>query len=433
MENIQTFENKKNLILKELLDTLFELDYNIDNRIIIEKIEEKNEDKIFKEKSFKFDNLLKEYQKQIKFNSCKNNFYIFHKYYNLKENNNKNSLINKLSQILYFTYRKNFPIIYNNMQKKYTSDNGWGCMIRCGQMIMCRALFKYFKFIYFKNIYKSLFKTIQYFLEIPFDLKDLPLNLKPMINKYSKSNNKKILKIYPPFSIKSICKMGEYYDKTAGKWFSDVNLVNIFKSISEYFELFKDLKILNFQNSLNIKDVLNNNFEEIENSNSNECFEFNKKYYKLNKVGIIFVSCRIGLNSIAKEYYETIKKIFSCKNCIGIIGGRLNLAYYFIGYNNEKNELLYLDPHTTNKVVDNLDTKNFIKNYIIKEIHCLKIEKLVTAFTIGFIFRNIQEFKNLYSWLLEYTKNEYSCFSLNDLVDEEILNNHIDLGNNNDF
>ena len=93
--------------------------------------------------------------------------------------------------------------------------------------------------------------------------------------------------------------------------------------------------------------------------------------------------------------------------------------------------ILYLDPHTTNKVVDILDIKNFIKNYIIKEIHCLKIEKLVTAFTIGFIFRNIQEFKNLYSWLLEYTKNEYSCFSLNDLVDEELLNNHIDLGNNN--
>jgi hypothetical protein len=117
MENIQTFENKKNLILKELLDTLFELDYNIDNRIIIEKIEEKNEDKIFKEKSFKFDNLLKEYQKQIKFNSCKNNFYIFHKYYNLKENNNKNALINKLTKILYITYRKNFPIIFDNKQK----------------------------------------------------------------------------------------------------------------------------------------------------------------------------------------------------------------------------------------------------------------------------------------------------------------------------
>ena len=85
-----------------------------------------------------------------------------------------------------------------------------------------------------------------------------------------------------------------------------------------------------------------------------------------------------------------------------------------------------------NKVVDILDIKNFIKNYIIKEIHCLKIEKLVTAFTIGFIFRNIKEFKNLYSWLLEYTKNEYSCFSLN-LEEEEKLNNNIDLGNNNDF
>jgi len=431
MEKIENFESKKNLFLKELLKLLFEYENKNDNEIIVEKIEEIDEDKIFMEKSFKFENLLKEYQKYIKFDSCKNS-YIFHRYYNLKDKNDKNDLINKLSKILYISYRKNFPIIFNNNQKKYTSDSGWGCMIRCGQMIMSRALFKYFKLKYSKKYYIRLFKSIQYFLEIPFDIKDLPLNLKPMINKFNKSNNNKILKIYPPFGIKSICKIGEYYDKTAGKWFSDVNVVNIFKSISEYFELFDDLKILNYQNSINIKDVLNNCFEETKKTNSNEIFEFDKKNYELKKVGVIFVSCRIGLNTIIKEYYNYIKKIFSSKNCLGIIGGRLNLAYYFIGYNDEKNELLYLDPHTTNKVVDIVDVKHFIKNYIIKEIHSLKIEKLVTAFTVGFIFRNIQEFKDLYIWLLNYTQNEYSCFCLDKLDIEEKFNKYIDL-ENNDF
>ena len=271
MEKIENFESKKNLFLKELLKLLFEYENKNDNEIIVEKIEEIDEDKIFMEKSFKFENLLKEYQKYIKFDSCKNS-YIFHRYYNLKDKNDKNDLINKLSKILYISYRKNFPIIFNNNQKKYTSDSGWGCMIRCGQMIMSRALFKYFKLKYSKKYYIRLFKSIQYFLEIPFDIKDLPLNLKPMINKFNKSNNNKILKIYPPFGIKSICKIGEYYDKTAGKWFSDVNVVNIFKSISEYFELFDDLKILNYQNSINIKDVLNNCFDETKKTNSNEIF-----------------------------------------------------------------------------------------------------------------------------------------------------------------
>lgn len=38
---------------------------------------------------------------------------------------------------LWFTYRKGFLQIGNT---NFTSDRGWGCMLRCGQMVIGQAL-----------------------------------------------------------------------------------------------------------------------------------------------------------------------------------------------------------------------------------------------------------------------------------------------------
>ena len=491
--NIQIGIDKEKEKMKELTKIVFSFT-KLENQTI-NNINSSNEifnfkGMVIKSKNSDFLSMIKKYEKKFNCFKNKDSIQIYSKHYKKQTENEKEKLLKNLGKIIYFSYRKNLPLFKNSHNKKYTSDSGWGCMIRCGQMIMAKAIYKYYKAFKIKTL-EAIIETLEFFIDSPFDINNMPDFFIPMMNKFYKENydvndeNKKldIKIIYPPFCIKTICFVGELFGKNVGDWFSDVNMVNIFKLISNNFNFFPYLEIFTFQssiiysdifdkcfeliddnnnnnsnnnnnnnnnniiinnnniinnndnnnnnninnnnnNNININNIkiINNNIIESKNSQSNpkksnyiydpnskDTIEFNGKKYKFKKQGLIFVSQKLGLENISAEYYETFKELFNCKYNLGIIGGIKRKAFYFIGLNS-KGELIYLDPHTTKSIITSLEEEILFSNYLVKEINYLSIKKMSSAFSIGFLFRNMKEFKELKNWLDDYfNKHQKQC------------------------
>ena len=89
---------------------------------------------------------------------------------------------------------------------------------------------------------------------------------------------------------------------------------------------------------------------------------------------------------------------------------KLTQPCIFFGYCDD--DLLFLDPHLNQNSNNNLDKANF-NTYSQKIVYKLPIKSLHSAFTIGFLFRNVKEFKELYSFLKNFKKDEsYPCFHI---------------------
>ena len=222
---------------------------------------------VVKTKNLDFLEILKKYEKKFNCFKNKDSIQIYSKLYKKQTENEKEKLLKNLGKIIFFSYRKNLPLFKNSHNKKYTSDSGWGCMIRCGQMIMSKAIYKYYKAFKIKTL-EAIIETLEFFIDSPFDINNVPDVFIPMMNKFYKENydvndeNKKldIKIIYPPFCIKTICFVGELFGKNVGDWFSDVNMVNIFKLISNNFNFFPYLEIFTFQSNIIYSDIFDSCF-----------------------------------------------------------------------------------------------------------------------------------------------------------------------------
>lgn len=404
--------------------------YSIENIFIYEKDTQNNNIITFNNKfNFKI-NQLDLNNATIENIYFKDYLILFNKKYTNKE---KQKLKYNFNKIIYFCYRKNTYPMKSRFNINISRDSGWGCMVRCGQMIMARAIYKYLKSKTFSTE-KAISETIKYLLDMPYSDKNFPSIFSSIL---SKNQNEKIktFKIFPPFGIHMHCLLGKFYNKYAGEWFSDVNICQNYRDINEIFNIFPELNIFSFVSDLNLQEVLDNCFILLNKDNSDnknkKIVNFNNKQYIMEKCGLIFISVRLGISKVTDEYYTSLKKLFECKECIGMIGGETNLAHYFIG-RNDKGNLIYLDPHITRDAINELNDDNIINDYLVKNLHEISIDDMSTGLSIGFLFRNSDEFEELLKFVEDYCNNSFPCFGLIKEKVEIDLKKYEDLFNDED-
>ncbi|MGH0144755.1 UNVERIFIED_CONTAM: hypothetical protein FKN15_053535 [Acipenser sinensis] len=249
----------------------------------------------------------------------------------------KDDILCDISSRLWFTYRKNFPPIGGTGP---TSDTGWGCMLRCGQMILGEAL-----------VFRHLGRDWRW------------VKGKRQREEYYSILNAFIDKKDSYYSIHQIAQMGVGEGKSIGQWYGPNTVAQVLKKLS-VFDSWSRLAVhVAMDNTVVIEEI-------------SEC-----RFY------------------IAGE--QAAVKCFMLPQSLGVIGGKPNSAHYFIGYVGE--ELIYLDPHTTQPSVEPCDDGLVPDDsYHCEHPPCrMHIRELDPSIAVGFFCSTEEDFDD---WCLRIRK-----------------------------
>ncbi|CAF0807789.1 unnamed protein product [Brachionus calyciflorus] len=309
-----------------------------------------------------------------------NNFYL--------NKSMKTPLEQEIYSRLWFTYRKDFEPLNGNI--KYTSDCGWGCMLRSAQMLIAQGLLVH-HFGSEWSLYKSLKSESD--LKIYNDILSL-------------FNDRSCLKC--PFGLHCLLELADRNSSNTnnnklntrvGTWFGPTSVCNLMKeSLNEAIDInpLDNLCIYVAQDCTIFKpDLLD------------LCYK-NEKF----KPCIILIPARLGGDCVNEIYVDSLKMYLEMKNCLGIIGGKPKHSLYFFGYQGER--VIYLDPHLCQpmvRVYSSEDNKKcFFDN---KSFHCanagrISFSKLDPSIAIGFYFNKLDELNEFFDTTKSNMKSEFS-------------------------
>jgi len=262
----------------------------------------------------------------------------------------------------WLSYRKDFPTIGSS---GLTSDQGWGCMLRCGQMVLAGALLDIKLGKGWRWDKET--RNIQYW-EVMARFVDV------------KSAQ---------YSIHQIALMGESVDKKpVGTWFGPNTVAQVLRKLCLY-DPNNDLAVhVAMDNTLVLQEV------------RQTCL-IQKNDVQIWRPLLLFISLRLGLSEINPLYVEGLKASLELPHTLGVIGGRPNHALYLLGY--VEDEVIFLDPHTTQPAVT-LDSweENKSQDQIIADssYHAhrpgrISINQLDPSLSLCFLCKTEQDFDNL--------------------------------------
>lgn len=272
---------------------------------------------------------------------------------------------------LWLTYRREFPILNGS---NFTSDCGWGCMLRSGQMLLAQALVCHF-----------LGRDWRWRPEEPCNTGDMFRSEKihRAIIKWFADTPKPV----SPFSIHTLVRLGEDSGKKAGDWYGPGSVAHLLrmavKAAAEENDEFERLCVYVAQDSaVYLQDVI----DECEQGSGDGRGQHPSKNWKS---VIVLVPVRLGGEKVNAIYAPCLTSLLTLKHCIGIIGGRPRHSLYFVGFQEDK--LIHLDPHYCQERVD-----VWQPNFPLSSFHCrsprkMNLSKMDPSCSIGFYCRTRED------------------------------------------
>ncbi|XP_012275212.1 cysteine protease ATG4B isoform X2 [Orussus abietinus] len=272
--------------------------------------------------------------------------------------------------MLWFTYRKGFVPI-GGLGSAFTSDKGWGCMLRCGQMVLAQALLRlHLDWLWTPETRDSTYLKI--------------------LSKFEDRRGS-------PFSIHQIALMGASVGKEVGQWFGPNTVAQVLKKLVVYDKWSSITIHVALDNMLIVNDVLKECRVEggmTAELDGDEPLKVPSEWKPL----LLLVPLRLGLSEINTVYINGLKTSFQIPQSLGVIGGKPNHALYFIGC--VEDEVVFLDPHTTQRsgTVDEKKDENQVdldNTYHCKAASRIPITGIDPSVALCFFCSTEKDFKAL--------------------------------------
>ncbi|KIK64038.1 hypothetical protein GYMLUDRAFT_57070 [Collybiopsis luxurians FD-317 M1] len=209
-------------------------------------------------------------------------------------------------------------------EKGWTSDSGWGCMLRTGQSLLANSLlFMYLGRDWRKPPYPEMTKEYATYVQIVTWFLDTPSEL-------------------APFSVHRMALAGKDLGKDVGMWFGPSTAAGAIRFLVHSFP----------DAGLGVAvatDGLLTQTDVYAASHGASSISYPRRGKGLahtswgDRPVLVLFGIRLGLDGVNPIYYDTIKMLYTFPQSVGIAGGRPSSSYYFVG--SQTDNLFYLDPH----------------------------------------------------------------------------------------
>ncbi|KAI6044613.1 cysteine protease required for autophagy [Pisolithus marmoratus] len=204
-------------------------------------------------------------------------------------------------------------------EKGWTSDAGWGCMLRTGQTLLANSLLHLHLGRDWRcppqavrtTDFATYVQIITWFLDTP-----LP---------------------QAPFSVHRMALAGKDLGKDVGQWFGPSTAAGAIKTLVHTFP----------EAGLGVAVAADGVVYQTDVYAASNVHMRSPRRLARSSWGdravLVLVGIRLGLKGVNPIYYGAIKALFTFPQSAGIAGGRPSSSYYFLG--SQADNLFYLDPH----------------------------------------------------------------------------------------